>query len=435
MGDLLHAAEEPAGKTGATADVATHHFTLLTEPSNAKVEIINLKTPYQPNMLLKAGRYHIVVSAAGHETEKGFIDITHQDWIGKVVLHPLNDPVPADEKEANSESQLQEQWSKLEQEKNQLAALRRTLAQEQERLELAKKELHSGRQALELAKQSVELARKEWSEKQLACTPAVEAKPVVETPSKPESAGERQGAAEVEVLQSPVSEAVAARKPLPEVAAAQPAAAAERKEPPPPVPLPAPLANPNRAKPVVVPEEAPKQEEGPASAGAGNGATVAETSVLSAGTLSADTPPKESAAAATPQVAALLAEGMRYLQQARPPRSSPPPESKEALDKLRRAQQLDPDNKAVQKALLLYEKRYVIYTGLFEIKAKADAMVQRIEALGIPAFQQSVLVKGKESLRICIGLFASQEEAADYLQRLKQGNLEITETILRIYKQ
>ncbi|MBF0161741.1 MAG: SPOR domain-containing protein, partial [Magnetococcales bacterium] len=139
-------------------------------------------------------------------------------------------------------------------------------------------------------------------------------------------------------------------------------------------------------------------------------------------------------APAVVSAATLLEEGMRYLQQARiPPDSAPPPEGKEALHKLQQAQRQDPNNTAIDRALRLYAERHIVCTGLFEQQSGADAMVQRMQAAGVPAFQQPLFVKGKASLRTCIGPFLTQEEADKNLRQLR-SRTGVTSAIPRIYK-
>ncbi|MEO5340514.1 MAG: SPOR domain-containing protein [Magnetococcus sp. MYC-9] len=561
----LLAGESSVGGGGQPVEQPLHHFTLLTEPQNAKVEIVNLKSPYQPNMLLKPGRYHIIVSASGHETEKGFVDVVDQDWIGKVVLRPLNEAVMEEEPEERSNARLQEEWRKIKQEHTSLEQARRVIAQEQHKLDLTRKELDA-------ARQSVELAKKEWVGKQASCPsptesrsvaddkpvvenkpvvdgkpamesgpaaearpaveskpaaearpaveskPAAEAKPVVESKpvaevrpaveSKPaaevRSAAESKPAAEVRpaaeskpvaevrpVVESkpaadsrpavdsppapdakplandkvpaesralldskPVddSKSVAESKPLvgskptpdgKSVALAltdveplvkeKPPAPAVRSELPTPVPPPH-VNTRERVRKALVQEETtpppPVQEIGESPPRAG------EPETAEGAAAPATTPAPPSATVATDQgpLSAVLTAAMAYLQQARPPQSAPPPEGEGVLRALRQAQQQEPGNPSVDTALKLYEKRYIIYTGLFENKVKADEMVENIRALGIPAFLQPMTVKGRSTSRVCIGLFLTQEDADKNLRHLKE-NMEIKDPILRIYRQ
>ena len=539
-----------AGEGTGTASKTPHHFTLLVEPSGAKVEILNLKAPYQPNMLLKPGRYQISVSAPDHETEKGFIDVTDQDWIGKVVLRPINAPTARKEDlDETSTARLEEEWKKLKQERETLEKARLVLSQEQERLDLAKKDLDTTRQVVEKTKQeqetlekarlalsqeqekldlakkdldtarealettklernalekarfslsqeqekldldkkeldkakkalettkleknnlekarltlsqeqekldldkkeldkakrAMETTKQEWEAKKISPPsladhgPVAETKPVADKPTAeskralPVPTPAPQIAARSKVMEAP-TQTVAEAPTVHEAAPLPPTTTTGSETAPPPT------GEPNGD------QETIKQAENataPLQQGMTNRTTAAATTETTPGEATETAPaapPDQTPSKATPskeQTAALLANGMRYLQQARAPQSGPPPEGKEALRQLRQAQQADPANKSIAQALQLYAKRYVIYTGLFEHKEKADEMVQHIQALGIPAFQQPMVVKGKPANRVCIGLFLTQAEAHATLQHL-QASMEVKAPILRIYKQ
>ena len=122
-----------------TKNTTPHHLAIFTEPPEAKVEILNIDTPYRPKMLLNPGRYYIAVSFPGYETEKGFIDIVDQDWKGKVTLRPLM---------AAANLDLDEEWRKLEEEKLKLERLRQDLAREKLGLEKSKKAMAEERQVM-----------------------------------------------------------------------------------------------------------------------------------------------------------------------------------------------------------------------------------------------------------------------------------------------
>ncbi|MEO5364053.1 MAG: sel1 repeat family protein [Magnetococcus sp. DMHC-8] len=133
------------------------------------------------------------------------------------------------------------------------------------------------------------------------------------------------------------------------------------------------------------------------------------------------------------EVSQLLGEATLYLQQARHPKSGPPPEGQEALRKLRQAERLDPKNSSVARALRLYARRHLACTGLFASKETADKEISLIQALGIPAFQQPMRVQEKPMLRTCIGLFATQEELEKNLHHMRTA-LGNKEAILRVYE-
>ncbi|MEO5362519.1 MAG: SPOR domain-containing protein [Magnetococcus sp. DMHC-8] len=541
----LMAAEGAAETSERTSGSTSHHFTLLVEPTHAKVEILNLKEPYQPNMLLKPGRYHIAVSAPGHETEKGFIDVTDQDWVGKVVLLPIHAAPQKEDVEGTGTARLDEEWRKLKQEQESLDKARIALAQERDKLNQSRKELETASQALELAK-------KEWEEKRLVCPsqpeskpvadsrPAPEAKPMVnetkpmvnetkpmvnETRPVPETksmVNETRPVPETKPMVNetrpvpetrpmvnetrpvpetrpmvnetrpvPETKPIAETGPVPEtrpvteakpadetppvvetrtvvnakpVAEPKPAAdksvATGRHELPIPTPPPQVVTRNKVTEEADLPAKEPAVPDNDRSSGVADSGTatpppvapVQEVTTVANDTVEVAQPGAATVEVAQPgaatvevarpgaaggskeQAALLLAEAERYLKLPRPPNSDPPPEGQEALRQLRQAQQWDPTSKAIAQALNLYDRRHITYTHLFENKEKADGMVERIQALGIPAFQQAMVVKGKPAMRICIGPFLTQEEAASNLQRLRES-MEIRDAIQRVYKQ
>ncbi|MBF0400203.1 MAG: SPOR domain-containing protein [Magnetococcales bacterium] len=442
-------ASKTSHETGTQANDNTQkHFTLLTEPADAKVEILNVKAPYKTNMLLKAGRYHIVVSAPGYETEKGFIDITEQDWIGKVVLRPLNQPPQAKEQPATNEAEqeaarekLKQEQQKLEQEQQKLEQERRALNQEKEKLEQErralnqeKEKLEQGHRALNQEKEKLDAAKQELAQAQLALA---ERKKSLETQQSP-------CPAPPETRAIP-AEPTAVVKPAEPTAVVKSAPTAEQlpadSGPDPSRAVPIPQTTPRGKNKMPPPQEKEQDEEKAIQATAVESGPLAlehasnlEDKVAVVSPAADAAPPPPGAAVADDGAAApVLAKAMAYLQQVRPTRSGPPPEGAVVLRELRQAQQADPNNAAIQRALQLYEKRYLIYTALLGNKEKADEMLKRVHALKIPAFLQSLEVKGKPVLRVCLGLFSTQDEAHKQLEFLKE-NMEVKDSILRIYK-
>jgi hypothetical protein len=446
-----------AAEPGKTAgDTPPHRFTLLVEPANAKVEILNLKTPYQPEMLLKPGRYHIAVSAPNHVTERGFVDVTDQDWIGKVVLLPMTTPAKGEENEESVAARIEEEWQKIKREKEQLSKNKQNLDREKEKLELAWKEVDAAKSALELQRKEWENSRKEAENKPSDSATTTENRVV---PEKPQN-----GTPLKAVADKPNGEKTVTEKPLveqrpelpmptppPQVAPRklnkEPALAVE-----PPVPVPQPLAATHEAAPTRQATAQPTvNETEPATRPeAGNTPPASTPSEPTAAPPVAEQPVTEKPVIEKPvletsfaaqaklpdegQPGALLKDAMRYLRLPRPPRSEAPPEGEGILQKLQQAQKEYPGNPAIAQALQLHAKRYITYVGLFEIKEKAEAMVNTIQGLGVPAFQQAMTVKNKPVIRVCIGPFLQQNEAEKGLQFLLD-KVEIKNPIMRIYKQ
>ena len=328
-------------------EVDLHHLTIITDPPEAKVEILNIDAPYRPNMLLKPGRYHISVSSPGFEPEKGFIDVTDRDWAGKVVLNARLSPTEAvcknDDALCNDKVHLEQGWQKLGKEKLSLARLRRQLAQEKEKLDLEKEAFEKERQAF--------LASRKKGPDSSRSVP-------VSQPSTHQTVESASVVAEVQTV--PVAS----------------------KAPP----------NPK---------------------------------VTSAPTVSS---------ASTASVVSLLDKAITYLQTPQPPSAPPSPAEKEAaLQLLKQALALDPNNDSIHHALKLYEQRYIIHAGLFGEMKRAEKKADMLRPSKLPIYIQPVDVKGKKLLRILVGPFLEKKDALQALQQLKE-NFYIKDAFLRRYQ-
>ncbi len=63
------------GEPASATESQDHQLTVVTEPRNARVRILNIKPSYQPGMRLPSGRYHIEVSAPDHDTDTRWIEL------------------------------------------------------------------------------------------------------------------------------------------------------------------------------------------------------------------------------------------------------------------------------------------------------------------------------------------------------------------------
>lgn len=377
----------PDESAGQANTARSHHLTLITEPANALVEILNLETPYQPSIPVKPGIYHMVVSAPGHETVKGYITITDRDWVGRVTLKPLAEQTQKAEKaekatkEETSTAQLDEMRRALQQEQNKLEEARLLLAQEQEKTELAKQKLAMEKEALALAKQ-------EWDTQRLANAPSTENK-IVEKPS-PWGAQPQ-----ISVTDQP----------------AQPGTGLIPDFPMRPDAL---IAQP----PLDEAAKSPTDE------------TTIED-IIAADESSPEQHPSAAKTAVSDQPTTLFAEAMAYLQQA-PAQQGDLAASKEALRKLQQAQKQDPNNKKIKEALQMYNKRYVIRVASYKQQKGGNTLLTRLSSLRIPSFQQTATVQGSSVQQIYIGPFPTRTEANKQLSRLP-ANIKKSDAILRIY--
>lgn len=374
----------PGGPAGQANGATQHHLTLITEPTNASVEILNLETPYRPSLPVKPGIYHLVVSAPGHETVKGYITITDRDWVGRVTLPPLAEPgKKAEKKEESSTPQLEEMRRALQQEQNKLEEARRLLTQEQE-------ETKQARQKLEMEKEALALAKQAWHAQRLPNPPSAD-----KTVGNPTPWGAQP---QIDATTLP----------------AQPAARVmtDSTKPPEESPPRKNLANGHATK---SPSEASTIED----------IIEADETLPQRHTPSLETVPLD-------QATTLLAEAMAYLQQA-PAKQGDPTASKEALRKLLQAQEQDPNNPSIKQALQMYHKRYVIRVASYQQKEGGNALLQQIRSLNIPAFQQAIMLQGESVHRIYIGPFPTREEANKSLNRLP-AEIKRSDAIVRIYK-
>lgn len=149
------------------SEAPRYRLTIVTEPPEAKVVIFNSAIPYEPGVRLPSGRYNVSVSHPGFEEEKGFIEVQSKDWLGKVVLHPLESPSSSPPDPA-----LEQAWKQLEEEKKAMEMAKRHLEKERRALDKLKRELEGQKETiiyeqLELAQAQYEIdvQRLEISEK------------------------------------------------------------------------------------------------------------------------------------------------------------------------------------------------------------------------------------------------------------------------------
>jgi serine/threonine-protein kinase PpkA len=94
--------KEVQEQTPQVVEVPTFDLTITTEPSDAKVRILNIREKYHPGIALKAGRYSIEVSKPGFHTTQEWQRIRDEDLdlhyrlkpvyrIGDIIIDPLQD--------------------------------------------------------------------------------------------------------------------------------------------------------------------------------------------------------------------------------------------------------------------------------------------------------------------------------------------------------
>lgn len=67
----------------------TYSLTINTHPVDANIRILNIGPKYQPGMQLKAGAYHIAVSAEDHFPRKQWLKIFNKNTVRTIELEPM----------------------------------------------------------------------------------------------------------------------------------------------------------------------------------------------------------------------------------------------------------------------------------------------------------------------------------------------------------
>ena len=75
------------------AEPAQYRLTVQTDPPQATVKLLNLKTPYQPGLALAPGRYTVEVSQAGYATQRLTVTLADSDVAVPVTLSKVPEPV------------------------------------------------------------------------------------------------------------------------------------------------------------------------------------------------------------------------------------------------------------------------------------------------------------------------------------------------------
>ncbi|MBF0357064.1 MAG: PEGA domain-containing protein [Magnetococcales bacterium] len=71
-----------------------YSVTVLTEPEQADVQILNGQDSYTPGMLMEPGQHLFWISAPGYEPTKGRVTLKDRDWVGLVRLKKISIPTP-----------------------------------------------------------------------------------------------------------------------------------------------------------------------------------------------------------------------------------------------------------------------------------------------------------------------------------------------------
>ncbi|MBF0172847.1 MAG: SPOR domain-containing protein [Magnetococcales bacterium] len=387
-------------------------FTLVTEPTDAKVQIHELTQPYASPVTLPEGRYHISVTAPGYKGEHGTVEIKGKDWSGLVRLTP----VPSATAPEASQSAIDGAWEKIRKEQN-------MLKEERTKLEEKAGQLAKEKEKLAQAMAKLDLDAKELATRCKEPQPAVN--PTASTSAKPSPAAP---AAPV-TPKVPASDPTASAKPSPATPA--PTTVATAAPVTPKVPASDPPASPKPSPATPAPAAAAT-----AAPVASSPAPAATASVSTAISPDSTPVPVLSVAGAGNNVAGAsnnmeVKEGVQriltHLQDA-PAQQKVNAAAMKTL--IKNLVATAPNDAEVQRVKQLYDERYLLYVGTFSSESKADDLENRLRALALPSFRQQFQIQGQKMVRVCVGLFAQRQEAVNALNAI-QREFNVQDVIIR----
>ncbi len=415
-----------------TIDSSGYQLTIVTEPAEAKVTILNSTRAYSPGIRLPSGRYNILVSHPGYQEEKGYIEIQDKEWVGRVVLQPLeaNDEQSRaaidaewkrinDEKAAIKEEKAEIKKSRNQLEMDQLELKKGRLELEKERQELEKKKKSLILQQLELAQVQFEIdaQRVEIAEKmnRLERMGKLSVKDGAANGGKAAKTPQPKMAVKAELQKEMAVEAVAQEKTVP-VSSEEPQTSAKPRETIKKVaPIVAKAADYDLEKEVIKsPQKVVSVEDGTKT----SGDSMSDKQFMD---LVSSTPKGKTG---NLELEALLETVLADLRAYQSKKKGAPknPELQKNIDLLGK---MAPDDKRVAKALRLFAKRYVVVVGIFSSQERAVKLEKRIAAIGLPAYHEPTVVRsGKTMYRVAVGLFENLAQAKEAEQRLLDGTKE-----------
>lgn len=84
--EIVSSVDQSSAESSSSAALITYALTVKTNPTDARVRILNIPERYQSGILLPPGRYHIEVSKMGFDMQRTWIDIIDQDLSPDVSL-------------------------------------------------------------------------------------------------------------------------------------------------------------------------------------------------------------------------------------------------------------------------------------------------------------------------------------------------------------
>ncbi|MBF0453589.1 MAG: SPOR domain-containing protein [Magnetococcales bacterium] len=470
-------AVEAPSEIGQKEGEQRFQLTIITEPTEATVEILNSSIAYSPGVRLPSGRYNISVSFPGYEEEKGYIEILSKDWVGKVVLRP--------EETQPDTSAIDEEWQRIHEEKVDIEEARRQLEKDQQALEKAKIEIERQKknivfEQLELAQAQYEIdaQRLEISERlnqlergekpSLAMDSSAQLSRLNAKTASDEPIS-RTGATDSNTLK-PDSAQTTVEGSLPESGAIKPRAkvttptanaqkpraklispVAEAKTPLAKVTTPSTQANKPRGKMKQAQTPTPLSEPKVASK---KPVIIADIPPVAPddtrdedATSLADRPEKEKLETITFDFTSESSQNEAPVDELQPLLDATREELKVYQTKaegggantklnsqIEMLKNLAPNDPRVQQLLRLYKKRYIIVVGLFSAEERAIALKERILNAGLPSYHEPTLVNNNTLYRVAIGLFENRSQAQTAKKKLLAEKFNIKEVIFRSFK-
>ena len=76
----------------ATKTTKSSQLTVVTDPVDSRIRILNIKAKYKPSLSLPYGDYHVEVSKKGYNTEKKWISLKQSKTEISIILHKVSSP-------------------------------------------------------------------------------------------------------------------------------------------------------------------------------------------------------------------------------------------------------------------------------------------------------------------------------------------------------
>ncbi|MBF0380149.1 MAG: SPOR domain-containing protein [Magnetococcales bacterium] len=420
-----------------------YQLTIITEPSHAKVTILNTTTEYSPGVVLPSGRYNILVTAPGYLEEKGYIEIQDKEWVGRVVLQKSanhDDPeltaIDLEWQRINTEKlDLQKAQSQLvaerlvfDQQKVEFEKQKKKLIMQQ--IELAKAQYEVDAQRLEISEKLNRLERLDKSNTEFEETKQppelvtnksqLVTKSVAKRAKQLAKSEEQSEDKEVSLTQQSINKKKAIKQEVEKLkkksvlkAAKKLAVSVTKKVE---------KSTSNQQK-VEVPRAVITEKQFI------HLVNNSRAKAPPANIEPPDTNPKE---AKNPEIQKLLTATMAGLRLYQPKKMAKKL-NRGLKKKVDRLKALAPDDPKVKQITRLYKARYIVVVGLFAKKNRAMDLVKKLKKQDFSAYYEQADLKSGRYYRVAVGPFEKRSQGIA-VKKLLYDNLKIKDTILRVFK-